>query len=441
MYYIYQILGNFNYQPVKFKINTIENQNLSEKLNPIDKEQNLASIQVFKSLTITDKKMIFLLPASLDTSNLEPSEKIMKWGLNQDEYETVTIPANGKYNGNVFDYNPDEITFFLYIDMIKRIKFEDTVFIDINAGLNEYVDALNDSISYAYVTIGLKNLDSQNERQSFEVYKIISEPVFRQTDSDEYSVYIKNIHKKIFFSLPSIHSLNFGSTMYGDNQKKRDFNSKFAGNINYTKYVENNIIIFNSIRMNTLSILIKDKSLISKEIGEKLLESSNKILEIYFDTFFKNISHGIRSCKVKSVPSIINFIMSLHLYSGFIDLLEGKLSSIRDPENSDIICLEKLQNFAHEIYNIDKINIPLNSEFLDRDINEWKNCHMDMQKKKDTGSETMPSGSSKRNFFAHSGLDRNTVSYLCHGKVEFKGNLDERKEWLKSISRANPNVH
>lgn len=433
MYYIYQIIGNLNYKSVKFDCKTLDTQHLNTILNQQDEKQNLASIHIFKSLKVEQKKLIFLMPASVDTTSINIIDIITSWGLDEKDYDIIKMPANGTYKTGSFDYTPDEVLFFLYMDMVTRLKLGDTVFMDINAGLNEYVNSLNDALSYAYVTIGLLHLKVEKNQPVLEVYKIISEPVMRESNIETYTVYIQSVKRKIFFSLPLEEPLKPGSTLDADENTKIKFNLKFTNKQFYSKIINNNIIIFNSIKMNTLSIPIIDKNLLSKEMNKKILECRDEIIKIYSETFFWDISPGIRKSKIQGVSKIISFIMSLNMYLGFIDLLGQKLNDITDPENSYLINLEKLGIAADNIYRNPTINLPLNSEFLKRDIHEFLGYHERIKKSIESNADEKKSGSAKRNFFAHSGLDYNTVKPRCKGKVEFIGNLEERKKWLLSL--------
>ena len=435
MYYIYQILGNFNYKPVNFVIKTLDNNNLNNILDQKNEKQYLASIHIFKGLNVKDKKLVFLIPASLYNPSINIEDIINNWGLNNSEYEIIKMPANGAYSIGSFDYTPDEIFFFLYIDMIKRLNQGDTVFIDINAGLNEYVNSLNDSISYAYVTLGLRNLNAEKNNHDLDVYKIISEPVMRDSNRPNYSIYIQTLRRKIFFSLPSKEALKPSSTIEGNPDIKKEFCSKFICEKFYKEINRKNIIIFNSIKMNTLSILIVDKNLISIEMKNKVLKCLNEIIKNYSEAFFQNMSTGIRESKIKMVEKIISFIMSLNMYLGFIDFLENRLEEIRNRQNNNIINIEKLEKLADDIYKNYKINIPLNLEFLQRDIYEFKNYYNRIKKQSETTKGNKNEGSAKRNFFAHSGLDYNTVKLLNDNEVEFVGKLDERKKWLLSLDK------
>ncbi len=435
MYYIYQILGNFGYKSVNFAVRTMDDTKLNRILLHKNEKQNLASIHIFKCLNIKEKKLIFLVPASLYSPSTNIREKLIPWGLNEEEYEIIKMPANGAYDTGIFDYTPDEVLFFLYIDMISRLKIGDTVFMDINAGLNEYVDSLNDAISYAYVTLGLLNLGTDENHHDLEVYKIISEPVMRTNVRDIYSVYIQKVSKKIFFSLPSREYLKPGSTLDASPDTKKEFTSKFSLKNYYRTIIDNSIIIFNSIKMNTLSVLVTDENLVSIEMKNKILECLKEIITIYYETFFKDISSGNRQSKIQNVGKIISFIMSLNMYLGFINLLEKRVHGVRNSEDNSIINLDKLENFAREIYENDKINMRLNLQFLQRDIHEFKNYTEKIEKERKTSNDKKIEGNAKRNFFAHSGIDYNTVNRLSKNEVKFVGELEERKKWLLSADK------
>ena len=185
--------------------------------------------------------------------------------------------------------------------------------------------------------------------------------------------------------------------------------------------------------MNTLSVLIIDKNLFSEEMKKRILDCRDEIIEIYSETFFGDISPGIRKLKIQGVSKIISFIMSLNMYLGFIDLIRQKFNDIMDSENSHIINLEKLGIASDNIYGNPTINLPVNSEFLKRDIHEFLSYHERIKESIESNTDEKKDGSAKRNFFAHSGLDYNTVRPIFKGKVEFVGNLEEREKWLLSL--------
>ncbi|MFG1391040.1 hypothetical protein [Acidiplasma aeolicum] len=423
--YIYQVVGNIkNYHELKFNIRFYYD-NLEEFNNREPCSNILASICILKNkdilnkLNIKDKKIIFLWPSSLDNNTDEFVKKLSGYGIKSCEYEIVTMPSFGIYNNKNYDYYPQEIMFFIFLDMIKRIKIDDILFLDVSTGLNEYVNSLIDAASNIAVSLWLSNID---DNRSLKLYKIISEPVYSSINQES-TVFAQELNRKIFFLTPYNKNKVFkiGPLMEMDNKDKKDFELQFKYKKYYGKLMENTIMIYNAIQGNVLSYLYEAKDdLFSDEIIQCLNESVNEIINVFSD-FLNNKAPGKRDKKIKNVNDIISFILSLRLYSGFVKLLTDKI------KNNKCVTIDNYLTLGEYIYNNKKIGLYQNLMFLKRDIHGYKDGkNPDL---KNTGNKINATGNMERNFFAHSGIDINSVE-VKDGKIIFKNNKDAHGKWL-----------
>ncbi|SMD31435.1 TM1812 family CRISPR-associated protein [Picrophilus oshimae] len=431
MIYIYQIIGvTKDYANVCFSIKKMDgfDQYIN---NDMDGDDMLASTFVFKKMP-GDKKIIFLWPASLDSGIDNFKNRLKNNGLNEDNYEIIIMPSFGTYNNKYYDFYPQEIMLFIFLDMLKRINADDILLLDINTGLNEYVNLLIDAAANLFVALWLFNI---NNEKSLRIYKIISEPVLK--GSKKVSIYIQSLNKKAFFLVPYKKEFKIASVMEMNDDLKMSFEFKFKHKRNYRNLINNVIIIYNSIDMNTLSVLKESYNKLFSDSVFYDLKCSIKELIDNFSDLLNNMDGG-RNIKILNVNEIINFILTLYLYCGFFKLFKDKIH------------LEKLDDYlelGNLIYNNKKINLPQNIRFLTRDIQEFKemanNNVSSYYNKEDpefnNESDKNGHGDMERNFFAHSGLDRESVD-IKGDKIIYKSDTDDKKaethrKWLLKLSK------
>lgn len=417
MIYIYQILGTPDYKKVNFRLNLKGNSgekcnfsDLMDNDNSDGGEFNLSSLYIFNKLRENNKKIIFLKPITIDklTNNIKND-----FGLDDSQYEIVETPAFGVYKGITYDFYPNEILLFFYFDMLKRVKKNDIIMIDINTGLNEYVNLLISALSYFIVTKGLENIMDEKIVDAGNAYEIIMDPIMGQREQP-YNTYINEFKRKVFFSLPYTSTrFSISSIMEMDNSLKRDFESEFGYKGYYGNILEYSNIIFNAISNNALPFLY--------EIRDIIDENTKQTINSIIDEILKNIGDAIkpekgnRSKKVGKSGPLMGFIMTLKFYCGLIDLLHDNIDDLHD--------LNKLEGAAKKIYENKYINLEINERFLLRDINDLKNAT-------NTGKVNNKTGDEKRNFFAHSGMEYNAID-SNNGKIEYKKEcIDKIKGWL-----------
>ena len=344
--------------------------------------------------------------------------------LKDSQYEIVEIPAFGVYDDIIYDFYPNEILLFFYFDMLKRVKKNDVIMIDVNTGLNEYVNLLISALLYFIVTLSLENIMDQKTIKTIKTinaYEIITEPITGKDNNHIHNIYINEFERKIFFSLPyTSGNFQISTIMEMDDSSKREFESTFKYRKDYSRILKNINIIFNAISNNTLPFLYEIKA----EIDEKTKQAINSII----DDILKNVGNEIkpaenkRGKKIVNSQSLINFIMTLKIYYGIIGLLHD--NDIID----DLHDLDKMYDAAGEIYGNGYINLKMNERFLSRDIIELKK--LTEPDHNSISGKNNKTGDEERNFFAHSGMEHNAIN-INNGKIEYKKEyIDKIKKWL-----------
>lgn len=420
MIHIYQVLGNLaRYHKNEYKI-----ENKAEELSLVSGNSIsfLSSVDLFKRIGSKDKKIIFLKPKSLGDVDMHQFTN----GIHDNYYEVVEIPSFGVMNNRNYDYYPPEILLSIFLDMIGRVKIDDTLFIDTSTGLNEYVISMISALDYAMVTSALNNIDKE---KAITAYTVTSTPIFGNMTGNA-TLFIDRYYRKVFFSLPyEENDFPLGSLVDCKDRNstycKKEFNGRFLCNKHYKDSIDNLKILYNAIKLNTLPFISELHELINDEYKKLLSRMINELI-IQFNEV---LADDNRDAKINNVYRVINFIMNLKFYLGIIDLLQ--------PIVTDMTSLEKLGEIGKKIYYNKIINLHSNFEFLHRDIVDLTtNGHHNSEK---SGEEknTRLGSSVQRNFFAHSGMDMTSCS-VCHNKIIYKSERkEERRKWLLTANSMN----
>lgn len=419
MIYIYQVLGHLG----GYHDNNYNIENKDKKLSLVSGNSIsfLSSVNLFKRISSKDKKIIFLKPKSLGDVDMHH----LTTGIHDNDYEVVEIPSFGVVNNRNYDYYPPEILLSIFLDMIARIKIDDTLFIDTSTGLNEYVISMISALDYALVTSALNNIDKE---KVITAYKVTSTPIFWNATGDV-TLFIYRHYRKVFFSLPyeeNVFQLGPLVDCKDPESKycKKEFNGRFLCKKHYNGSINNLKILYNAIKLNTLPFISELQELISEKYKKLLCGMINELIT----QLNKVLADENRDAKINNVYTVINFMMDLKFYQGLIDLLQ--------PIVTDMTSLEKLGEIGEKIYHNNIINLHSNLAFLQRDITDLINKG-DYNTFKSDNEKSPHSNSSKRNFFAHSGMDISSCS-VSNNKIMYKSEkTEERKKWLLNANRTN----
>jgi hypothetical protein len=205
---------------------------------------------------------------------------------------------------------------------------------------------------------------------------------------------------------------------------KKEFNGRFSCKKHYNGSINNLKILYNAIKLNTLPFISELQELISEKYKKLLCGMINELIT----QLNKILADENRDAKINNVYTVISFMMDLKFYQGLIDLLQ--------PIVTDMTSLEKLSGIGEKIYHNNIINLHSNLAFLQRDITDLINKG-DYNTFKSDNEKSPRSNSSKRNFFAHSGMDISSCS-VSNNKIVYKpGEREVRKKWLLNANRSN----
>ena len=393
-----------------------------------------------------DPLLIILLPMSLfDISDLDNTIELCRDSkhienlaidilkdteihdqLNKYNVKYYVIPSFGIYRKKVltkFIADPDTIETCIFSILYSYLsKSYGYLYYDVSTGWNQYNLIISDAVRAMVTYSKLKSLF----RNSISAYEVQAEPV---TNVKESNIYFKPIDAKAFFIIPfKIERLK----RLGEISKLTNYIKPYENNIDdaihiQKKGVDSNFSsmvkkllndlrkLYNGVTLNTpLALLDHDITDVTIDPNELEKIFYNHLIEFMkYDYHIDNNIIVLRWRRM-SFDEIRKLYYSIALYSG----LRGKILDIRNKAVRDgWVDLENLRKSFSELY--DDLNLELNKRFLNRDIEEikfkvkrWRDEYQTdiFQLKllydciKDVGAPDI-----KRNFFAHSGLERSMV--------------------------------
>lgn len=306
---------------------------------------------------------------------------------------------NARYENVVFQI-------FLYLlNIYLENRQIETLYIDISIGLNVYVDALKEAARYFKVFYDLMNF-SRSKKLNLKI--LFSDPIINsKNDNFSYEVFEETISLKVWFDSP-IKSSDLNETKLKNNllgKKEIDILKRFyvtfvsiyknAPLVIHTFFYDTKEYIFNIIQGMTKKFLtstqINKNTLRQKKY--QILENSNFKISIFLSlALYFDISTFLEEIGLKPLNSLSN--NSRNSQNILVDL-------------NELLKFKKIY-FVYKLYS--------NVALLENDIDY-------MNKKGNLLNENQYSllasiegkvrheKSNARNFFAHSGLERN-VTYL-----------------------------
>ncbi len=412
-------------------------------------------------------KILFFIPESLIIKDLSVIKKLhqspeeiikiyeakLRKIIGEDvEFKVKIIPSIGFYEIKKGAINSNNIlAFHNFIEniiikfLIDLIDIKKELIIDISTGFNIYIHALIEAVRSLIVYKKLKNiLQNKNE---FKVKCMIVPPVIGQIPDQVFPIEIYDYKAKVFFDIP-YKNLNINNNLisfsngdaFNNNLEKLAKNSPKL-DLNSRCIINTTLLSFNAIKYNVpLAFFSKEliefnsnKENINQELEKiknvhKFIEKTAKI-EKFDDKIF---IHRLKCLKT----SIVNLLFTLGLYQSFKHFYEEIM--MKNPTISNI------RNTFQGLYK--KIDMGSNLRFLERDLK-----HIEKYKSKIKEGELIelrnlintnkdqkieintPFSDEKRNFFAHSGLQRDYIQLKKNEEDELE--LYYKEEYFETVKK------
>jgi CRISPR-associated protein Csx1 len=357
------------------------------------------------------------------------------------DFDILPINAIGSYRIDQekvsFKNTPGNVAVQIFLDMVERAKKNDEktmVVADISTGHNIYVASLLEALRAIVVYDKLRN--GVTEKKINAAYAI-SEPVIGSNGESHYvrRIFINEYDVKAFFALPikprNLNNLcKFEYYVESDPEVKKriSYETRDRGR-KLKNLLENLVKAFNSIKYNV------PLAFYSKLIN---LDQEVEVLERELTDFFLEQARPVINEKTVVVNSlkwkdVFNLFYSLALFK-WISSEMGELKM------RDRISIAEIERFA-QLYS--KLDLLLNKRFLERELNEINSkknmitqqwiCLKALYPEGKREDALSPSDE-KRNFFAHSGLERTMVEVRKRdGELELRyiqNKLPTICEWL-----------
>jgi CRISPR-associated protein Csx1 len=359
------------------------------------------------------------------------------------DFETLPINAIGNYmigqERVSFKNTPGNVAVQIFLDMVKRTSENDEktiVVADISTGHNIYVASILEALRAMIVYDKLRN--GITEKKINAAYAI-SEPVIGSNGELHYArrIFINEYDVKAFFSLPikpqSINNLCKFEYYVESSPEVKERISRETGESGrkLKNLLENLIKAFHSIRYNVplafysgLIDLNQEVEVLERELTRFFLEQTKPVLN--------GKTVAVNSLKWKDV---FNLFYSLALFKWIS-------SEMKELKIKDGVSITEMKEKFVQIYS--KLDLSLNKRFLERDLKEINSkrnmvtqqwiCLKDLYLEgiqEESKEGTLSMSDIKRNFFAHSGLERTMVEVRKH---------DEELE-LRYIKDKLPSIH
>jgi CRISPR-associated protein Csx1 len=464
---IFQVIGSFNYYIVNFTINS-----------KVYNKKPLSSIAL--SEHIKNSKIIYLAPESLATyfardireakdiitNELKLKERIkeklkkfFESSMNESiDFEVEVIPSIGVYSSDkgyslLFEGGIDNVIASIMLNSLERLAHCEEVIIDVSVGQNIYNVATLEAMRTLQVYYNLKEITrDESKAPSFKIATCPPIPSVKETESN-IPILLFPYNVKTFFEFPYKKNDFYPSNLiekYSD--IKREISQKFGSyNEQFNTLLEVTKRAFNSIKYNVplafLQIIefSEDENIILKNLMEiyNYIENKKEIYSNDNKIFIKRLNINRLD--------LGNYLLTIALYSS---LKEFKNNIIKEKEKTSF---EIISEYFTKLYN--KLSLGLNTRLLVRDLKEIDDLverakeigislekdnrledlfqRVASQRSEETKKESKERKKSdiKRNFFAHSGLER-TITYVRineKGKIELSYGTAHKNKILKWI--------
>ncbi|MEM3549346.1 MAG: CRISPR-associated CARF protein Csx1 [Thermofilum sp.] len=439
---IYQVLGKLSgYSNVSYEINGF-----------IEKDVKLSSeaLYSFHAKNNHNPKIVYVCPNSLYTKQnireyltnpvlleKELHDEISSISVYED-FDILVINAIGNYKIGgeevSFENTPGNVSIRLFLDMLERVKKYDgkvKLIADISTGHNIYIAAMLEALRAIIVYDKLRNGITGKK---VDAAYAIAEPVGPNSESPR-RIFVNEYDVKAFFTLPiktqnldSISKLEYYVERSDTKQKIRCETEDERRRLK--NLLENLVKAFNSIKYNVPLALYtsaidfsQDADILERKLIDFLLKVTKPV--------FNENRVAVTSLKWKD---LFNLFYSLALFKW----MSNEMGDLKEKDRASITELKKK---TIQIYS--KLGLLLNKRFLERDLSEiydkkdripeeWA-CLKNLYPEEGMQGPLSVSDS-KRNFFAHSGLERTMVEVRKYKEeIELRymqEQLDLISKWL-----------
>jgi CRISPR-associated protein Csx1 len=454
---IYQVLGNLEgYSSVTYEI-----EDGDDAGSFIGRDFKLSSevlYSYYRERKGYEAKIIYVCPNSLyrgldiqkyltDTVSLAESlrNKISNIS-NYKDFEILPINAIGNYmigqERFSFKNTPGNVAVQIFLDIMKRINEngEKTIVVtDMSTGYNIYVTSVLEALRAIIVYDKLRNGITEKKINAFYA---ISEPVTKLSEELRHTIriFVNEYDVKAFFTLPikpqnleTLCKIEYYVETNPEEKKRISYETKDKKT--KLKYLLDNLVkAFHSIKYNV------PLAFYSELIN---LDQKVEVLEKELICFFLEKTKPVLSEKIVAVNNlkwkdVFNLFYSLALFKWISNEMEGL-------EIKDGVSITEIKERFTKIY--DKLDLSLNKRFLERDLSEIDNKKNKVTQQWTCLNELYQEGTSeekkekalstsdiKRNFFAHSGLERTMVEVRKQNEElelrYIKEKLPEICKWL-----------
>jgi CRISPR-associated protein Csx1 len=455
---IFQIIGRFKYDIVNFAINS-----------KIYDKKPLSSIALYEHLK--NSKIIYLAPESLvalvaedireakdmlsDEAKLKEKFKdelkeFFKSSMGESiDFEVEVIPSIGVYFSDkgyslVFEGGIDNVIASIMLNNLESLAHCEEVIIDVSVGQNIYNAATLEAMRTLQVYYNLKEITKdESKAPSFKIATCPPIPP-KETESN-IPILLFPYNVKTFFEFPyKEDKFDPQKLIRNHSDVKREISQKF-GRKQFNNLLEVARLAFNAIKYNAplaflqLIEFSEDENIILKNLMEiyNYIESKKEI-------YLNDNKIFIKRLEINRLD-LGNYLLTIALYSS---LKEFKENINKEKTNFEII-----SEYFPKLYKSKKIGLGLNVRLLKRDLEEIE-CVVenakskgislkeyvllkDLYQNKTEGRKCDKRGDQKRNFFAHSGLEK-TLTYVKvneNDKIELFYSLDRKSEilsWIKN---------
>lgn len=392
-----------------YPVSIVFNSKLPEYIQPEDLKKELADI--FK-----------------DPSNYlkNPHEFIDRIELEKCRDEKLIVHSLGEYLGISLDASYDDIVLEILFDMIERYLKDDLeeLYLDISSGHNIYISAILEAARHFAVFSHLVNWI--DDTKSPKIYITFSDPIIGSS-AKSFEIHIQQQRFTAFFSSPikrkeaADHNFSFLRNIYPDpdNGAKGSEAAKIKQQVREKRKrlrekIEMFCLLFSAIKNNVPLYLYYQHYHSVDEIKEEIFKLIDHAKTQLCSNYQKSPSLNKRS--------YIDAILSLGFYIGIVNVLEKYNITMFCQDTG--IDLELLKRNFFEIYST--FRVPTNYVMLSNeisntqrvleqidDIDSWTGLY------KIIDSEKPKSEPIDRNYFAHSGFERNITEIRTEGSKIF----------------------
>jgi len=367
------------------------------------------------------------------------------------DFEIEVIPSIGVYSSDkgyslVFEGGIDNVIASIILNNLESLAHCEEVIIDVSVGQNIYNAATLEAMRTLQVYYNLKEITKdESKAPSFKIATCPPIPP-KETESN-IPILLFPYSVKTFFEFPYKEDKFYPQNLIRNHSDiKREISQKF-GHKQFNDLLEVAKLAFNAIEYNAPLAFLQ---LIEFSEDENIILKN--LMEIYnYIESRKEITLNDNKILIKRVEinrlDLGNYLLTLALYSSLKEFKEN-INKEKEKTNFEII-----SEYFPKLYKSKKIGLGLNVRLLKRDLEEIE-CVVESAKSKGISLKEYvllknlyqnrteerkcdKRGDQKRNFFAHSGLEK-TLTYVKvneKDKIELFYSLDRKSEilsWIKN---------